>query len=224
MEGVVPRPDVAPLLQEHFVALASDCDDPERAGDDVMLNSALAFDIRIFDPGASIVGIAGLTTEPIDSGWRYEPGNFPVVGVGAFVDLNYWQKYYNYINNILGVNESGLSNTPNNTHPDPTLFSSSPLAKSGLESIAANNFAATYDTWSFHYENDGLDQDGDGLIDEGTNGLDDDGVNGVDDSGERETSPPYDIPLRGVQVLLRIYEPDSRQIRQSTVTRNLVPN
>lgn len=25
----MPRPDVAPLLQEHFVALAADCDDPE---------------------------------------------------------------------------------------------------------------------------------------------------------------------------------------------------
>ena len=29
MQGVVPRPDVAPLLQEHFVALAADADDPE---------------------------------------------------------------------------------------------------------------------------------------------------------------------------------------------------
>jgi hypothetical protein len=29
VQGVVPRPDVAPLLQQHFVALASDCDDPE---------------------------------------------------------------------------------------------------------------------------------------------------------------------------------------------------
>lgn len=29
MQGVVPRPDVAPLLQTHFVALASDCDDAE---------------------------------------------------------------------------------------------------------------------------------------------------------------------------------------------------
>ena len=25
----MPRPDVAPLLQEHFVALAADCDAPE---------------------------------------------------------------------------------------------------------------------------------------------------------------------------------------------------
>ncbi|MEM7308092.1 MAG: hypothetical protein AAF682_15545 [Planctomycetota bacterium] len=29
MQAVVPRPDVAPLLQEHFVALAADCDAPE---------------------------------------------------------------------------------------------------------------------------------------------------------------------------------------------------
>lgn len=29
MQGVVPHKAIAPLLQEHFVALASDCDDPE---------------------------------------------------------------------------------------------------------------------------------------------------------------------------------------------------
>ena len=29
MQSVIPRPDVAPLLQEHFVALAADADDPE---------------------------------------------------------------------------------------------------------------------------------------------------------------------------------------------------
>ena len=29
MQGVVPRPDIAPLLQQGFVALAADCDDPE---------------------------------------------------------------------------------------------------------------------------------------------------------------------------------------------------
>jgi thioredoxin-related protein len=29
VQSVVPRPDVASLLQQHFVALASDCDDPE---------------------------------------------------------------------------------------------------------------------------------------------------------------------------------------------------
>lgn len=29
MQAVIPRPDVAPLLQEHFVALAADCDHAE---------------------------------------------------------------------------------------------------------------------------------------------------------------------------------------------------
>ena len=29
MQGVVPHPEIAPLLQKHFVALSSDCDDPE---------------------------------------------------------------------------------------------------------------------------------------------------------------------------------------------------
>ena len=29
MQGVIPRPDVAALLQQHFVALAADADDSE---------------------------------------------------------------------------------------------------------------------------------------------------------------------------------------------------
>ena len=29
MQGAVPHPEIAPLLQQHFVALASDCDDAE---------------------------------------------------------------------------------------------------------------------------------------------------------------------------------------------------
>ena len=77
------------------------------------------------------------------------------------------------------------------------------------------------------------------LVDEGTNGLDDVGsyadgfvastaipINprlGPDDVGERETVPPYDKPLRGLQVLLRLYERDSRQVRQVSVNQHLVP-
>ena len=46
------------------------------------------------------------------------------------------------------------------------------------------------------------------------------GINGPDDPLERETSPPYPFPLYGVQVKVRLYEPESRQIRETTVTRN----
>jgi hypothetical protein len=68
------------------------------------------------------------------------------------------------------------------------------------------------------------------LIDEGTNGLDDFGhypaaaiALGPDDVGERETAPPYDKPLRGIQVILRAYERDSRQIRQVRVNQHFMP-
>jgi hypothetical protein len=40
---------------------------------------------------------------------------------------------------------------------------------------------------------------------------------------ERETSPPYPVPLRGVRAILRIYEPDARQIREASVTHSFVP-
>ena len=48
-------------------------------------------------------------------------------------------------------------------------------------------------------------------------------VLGVDDIGERETVPPYDRPLRGIQVLVRVYEPDSRAIRQVRVNQHFMP-
>jgi type II secretory pathway component PulJ len=78
------------------------------------------------------------------------------------------------------------------------------------------------------------DQDMDGVIDEGTNGFDDDGDGVVDDgpdvdlngdgvisgpyeTGEWETMPPYPVPLRGIKVEIRTFEPDSRQVRAVTV-------
>ena len=82
-----------------------------------------------------------------------------------------------------------------------------------------------YDTWSFHYEHDGVNQDSseDTLIDEGTNGFDDNGDGVVDDPGELETSPPYPVPLRGIQVKIRVFEPDSRQVREVTIVQDFLP-
>ena len=116
-----------------------------------------------------------------------------VVGHGAFVDLGF-ARY-----------QAGV----------PSLFGGRPHAKSQL-----NQFA--YDTWSLDYEYDGFNQDG-GKLDQGTNGLDDDTQNGVDDHGERETSPPYPHPMRGLQVIIRTLDPDSRQVRQITVTSDFTP-
>ncbi len=108
-------------------------------------------------------------------------------------------------------------------------------------------YPAIYDTWSLHYEynhqwvnyvsenpansdrvlpstnsaSTGFvgDEDRNGIFDQATDGLDNDGANGVDDIGERETQPPYDIPLQGIQVRIRVFEPGSRQVREVTIVQ-----
>jgi hypothetical protein len=95
-----------------------------------------------------------------------------------------------------------------------------------IRNATANNTLTrpTYDTWSSHYEANGLDEDGDSQTDEGTNGEDDNSNGIADDLAERETSPPYPVPLRGIEVRIRCYEPESRQVRQVTIRHSFVPH
>ena len=104
-----------------------------------------------------------------------------------------------------------------------------------------------WDTWTEDYERDGLNQDyfretataslpnDEGpIIDEGIDGVqnkiydtigpgDNDGDFSVDDPAEKETTPPYGAPLRGIEVTIRIYDPDTRQVSQATLRSNFVP-
>lgn len=77
----------------------------------------------------------------------------------------------------------------------------------------------SYCTWSTHYESNGLDENSRNGPDEGTNGVDDsspaDGI--PDDPTERETSPPYPVRLRGLEVRIRCIDPTTKQIRQTTI-------
>ena len=75
----------------------------------------------------------------------------------------------------------------------------------------------TYCTWSYHYEFNGLDEDGDVDIDEGTDLVDNNTNGAVDEVAEYETAPPYNVPLRGIEIRLRCYEPQGKQIRQVTI-------
>lgn len=245
-----------------------------RRGEDVMLTDALAFDLRVYDPGAPLFGLkdngqVSTVLEPGDPAWIGPPNaidnyagayrdddnmrtdglgaigtntsntsRFPYFGQGAYVDLGYG----------FDTRPQSLQPLPDPkfaaglSHVDPWYFEFRSL-RDVYDNLSAPDYAV-YDTWSFHYENDGIDEDnrdGDDNpvtgADEATNGLDDPGHyvdpttgnivtdtrNGADDVGERETAPPYDRPLRGVQVTLRAYERDSRQIRQSTVRQQLMP-
>jgi hypothetical protein len=112
-------------------------------------------------------------------------------------------------------------------------FSGTGQAKSFLASATRR----TYDTWSLHYEANGIDDDGVAGVDQGTNGIDNDSDGIIDeppldtnndgtyeDLGEMETSPPYPYQLRGLEVRIRCLDPESRQVRQVTVRHTFVPH
>jgi len=174
-----------------------------RTGDDIVLRNVVAFDVRAYDPQAPIRqnSQGKVAVAPGDPGWALAPATN--LALGAYVDLNYSSK--------------------ENAGADPGSWFSGPPQNPSASHTYPNGIYDIWDTWPLHYEYDGVDQDGDGVNDQGTNGLDNGGNNAaVDDPGERETQPPYGRPLRGVQVTIRIYEPDTRQIRQATVIQNFV--
>jgi prepilin-type N-terminal cleavage/methylation domain-containing protein len=191
-----------------------------REGEDVVLTNVLAFDVRVFDPTAVVQANGSTVLVPGDPGFVAGTS----VGTGAYVDL--------------GNDE--FTTGPALLKP---RFASFGDARSSLQAMAASK-PRPYDTWSTHYETDGRDQDGDGIIDQGSNGLDDNGDGVVDNGdtdlnrdgafpsrpdpsgelGELEVAPPYPFPLRGVEVRIRCYEPTSRQVRQITVRHSFVPN
>lgn len=118
----------------------------------------------------------------------------PHASLGAYVDLGY------------ATTVAGLSH-----------FSGMPTTGTAIDTALR-----IYDTWSTHYEHDGVDQDGLGVIDQGTDGFDNNADGVVDDPGEREAPPPYDKPLRGIQVKIRTFDPDSRQVREVTIRHDFL--
>jgi hypothetical protein len=197
----------------------------------VVLSDALAFDVRVYDSGAPLFNNGGVTVQPGDPGWLSVVSGGTPVGYGAYVDLG-WNNDADYLAPSLPYTSFQFEHRAG-WHPgfglDPTLSTPNPNPDNpyrGGDSV--------YDTWTWHYENDGVDQYSDGadtngdgradtFVDLARNGIDDDNANGVDDAGERETSPPYPVPLRGVKVVLRTYERDARQVREVSVTNSFVP-
>lgn len=170
-----------------------------REGEDVVLSNVVGFDIQVYDPLAPLLDDGnGYALAPGDPGYPGARSGRPGtdLGYGAFVDLNY--------------------SAANGAIAPPSHFSGAPQAKSQLN-------IATYCTWPWFYERDGVDQDGNGQIDEGVDGLQSDGGLWSDDFNELETAAPYARPLRGVKITIRMIEPDTQQVRQVSIVTDFVP-
>ncbi|MAV36350.1 MAG: hypothetical protein CMJ59_12940 [Planctomycetaceae bacterium] len=211
----------------------------DERGQDVMLPDALAFDVRIFDSRAALMEFNDTVLQPGDPGYNPLPGTNQIrVGYGAYVDLYYaWNYPYNYLSMwpyFNNVNFGGVWPYFNNLTDVQTtqlsLFSGPPAIRSGLRGVAPTvgvirpelgYIAPTsvYDTWSFHYEHDQINNDpgDDSLIDEGTDGLI------ADSPVERETSPPYPYPVRGIQVSLRAINRANQHVRQASIISDFTP-
>src|SRR5262249_23686398 len=141
---------------------------------------------------------------------------------GAYVDLNYNGAitYYALVN---GINISTFTAAQQQllTALTTSNFSGPGDSRSGLQGTLYT--PSVYDTGSWSYEHDGIDQDGSSVPDQATNGIENNGDGIVDDRGELEAPPPYATPLRGIQIKIRCFEPDSQQIREVTIVQEFVP-
>jgi type II secretory pathway pseudopilin PulG len=199
-------------------------------GNDVLLTEALAFDVKAFDPLASVrLDQNHFAMSPSDPGYDTDQGHTGPLSIaggklplqtGAFVDLGYDLTH--------AVSPAASSWFIGNGQTKSKLVTPSYFTAGG-----AQYAFRTYCTWSLFYEmnsldsnNDGTitvvegDENGDGIPDGGNNQIDDNNNGVVDELAEWDTAPPYPYPLRGVQVTLRVMEPNSRQVRQMSVVQN----
>lgn len=166
------------------------------AGQDVALNDVVAFDVKVFSDDCPVYLNNDFPMVPSDYGYSVTTP----VSNGAFVDLAFGLAAFQF------GGPSRISYAMTN-----------PLT-------GGNDLDQVYDTFSKHYESNNIDDNQNGVIDEGTNGLDDNSDLIIDDSNERETQPPYPYPTKGIKITFRVVERTTKQVRQTSLIESLNSN
>jgi hypothetical protein len=207
-----------------------------RVSEDAILTNVIGFDVKVWDPGAPIVqnGNNNTVLVPGDPGYiqtleTNDNNKISPIGYGAYVDLNYLYPY-----------RKDAGATAANFKPNtflPSAFSGPGNMSSGLQGSDPGTdggsnqcvpACSVYDTWctrfdNYYYGNPNVAPTSSPNVplgDTSHDGFDNNNVGVVDNAGEKLTWPPYSAPLRGIQVKIRVYEPDSRQVREVTVTQS----
>ncbi len=204
-----------------------------------VLGSAGSDDIvlRPSDPGYFPFGVAGIAG-----------GTSAVVSYGEFVDLDWCGKGMRSATSATSMTSLFSGTTVSVLTPAGTPVS---LLKSGLVRFDAGAsgpilrvFQPSYDTFTDMLEYDGKYQaqvTGSGTVfsisgwvtgaeawrltnDAGTDGIDNEvpGDGTADDADEKETSPPFNTDLRGIQISVRLEDPATKQFKQMSTVKQFV--
>jgi hypothetical protein len=191
-------------------------------GNDVIASDVMAFDVRVFDPMAPVFRPSATTQyllSPTDPGYSLVAGSGnPPTNLGAYVDLGYnLDDRAGALNALIPGVVSHFSGAP---HPRSQIWRL-PNTSTTPPLLAPR----VYDSWTTLYEQDGINQDwnigNSRVTDQAKDGLDNFNTFKVDGWEERETQPPYPYPLRGVEVLIRLRDFNTQQVRQASVVGDL---
>ena len=162
-----------------------------RQDEDVIVKNVLAFDVRLLDPQA--VERQAAATVPMQPGDElyWTTNNSPATSTPVYGDLGF-NAFYEYHNRVRG-----------NVTAAPGVFSG--YGEAGHRLLGTYMSPRTYDTWTTFYA---------------TNNQDDDGVGGVTAAAENTERAPYRAPLGGIQVIIRLYDPETKTVRQATISQS----
>ena len=160
----------------------------------VISSSLAAFDIQVFAPDASVRAITG-GGAITDVLEPSDIGSRNGIGSASVISGAY-----------LDLGNGDTAGTPG-----------------VLGSTAAGGYVnGVYDTGTSFYNRIGANNRGSNAVDDPPlSGGAADGV--ADDVGEQLARAPYNAPIRGLKFTMRAIEPNSKQVRQLTVTKSFVP-
>jgi hypothetical protein len=191
-------------------------------GEDVVLSNVSAFDFRVWDPNVQVCGYAPLTPGelveglvPGDPGYNINAVQTNTQGFGAFIDMGCVDSTISPANlalfNAMQRNRPGVDDNGNGVIDDPDEDKLNPqfidrVTRRSTLGDGTATIGYVYDPWTLRYETDTYNED-QFVVPEFPPGD-----NTPDDGGETEA--PYPHPLKALQVRIRMYESDTRQVKQ----------
>ena len=199
----------------------------ERAGEDIVLTNVLSFDVKVWNP--YWVPLSGANATSLDY-WappQYvdlgQDTMFNLQGDKPSVDYNWWTSppsmpWGNGLNvNDVGPTENRFGFCSKGRYAITADGAQQVYTGSGSGSWTGPAMPCVYDTWTEQYEEDPkLAKDGPPAGGLG-NGLN---PSRKTDYDQWECPPPYTMPLKGIEITIRCFDPRSRNIKQIRIVKD----